>query len=75
MLLDLRPDAYAVAEGADAVVMCTEWNEYKQLDMTRVRGLMRHPVLVDGRNVYDPAMMLKLGFIYRAMGRGGNANT
>ena len=68
--LDLRADAYAVADGADAVVMCTEWNEYKQLDLARVRGLMRTPVLVDGRNVYDPARVLGLGFVYRAMGRG-----
>jgi UDPglucose 6-dehydrogenase len=68
--LDVRADAYQVAEGADAVVMCTEWNEYKQLDMARVRSLMRTPVLVDGRNVYDPARVRSLGFSYRAMGRG-----
>ena len=68
--LDLRADAYEVATGADAVVMCTEWNEYKQLDLARVHGLMRTPVLVDGRNVYDPARVVGLGFAYRAMGRG-----
>lgn len=68
--LDLRPDAYQVADGADAVVLCTEWNEYKQLDLGRVRKAMRTPVLVDGRNVYDPALMRGLGFVYRAMGRG-----
>ncbi|MCC6536218.1 MAG: UDP-glucose/GDP-mannose dehydrogenase family protein [Bryobacterales bacterium] len=68
--LDLRADAYQVAEGADAVVLCTEWNEYKQIDLARVRQAMRTPVLVDGRNVYDPARMRDLGFVYRAMGRG-----
>jgi UDPglucose 6-dehydrogenase len=68
--LDLRADAYQVADGADAVVMCTEWNEYKQLDLIRVRSMMRTPVLIDGRNVYDPARMRDLGFVYRAMGRG-----
>ncbi|MBM3792767.1 MAG: UDP-glucose/GDP-mannose dehydrogenase family protein [Acidobacteria bacterium] len=67
--LDLRADAYQVADGADAVVLCTEWNEYKQLDLARVRQGMRTPVLIDGRNVYDPARVRELGFVYRAMGR------
>ena len=70
--LDVRGNAYEVATGADAVVMCTEWNEYKQIDMEKVRGLMRTPVLVDGRNVYDPARMRELGFVYRGMGRGNS---
>ncbi len=70
--LDLRGNAYEVATGADAVVMCTEWNEYKQIDMEKVRGIMRTPVLVDGRNVYDPARMRELGFVYRGMGRGNS---
>ncbi len=73
--LDLRGNAYEVATGADAVVMCTEWNEYKQIDMEKVRGLMRTPVLVDGRNVYDPARMRELGFVYRGMGRGNSGAT
>ena len=68
--LDLRTDAYQVADGADAVVLCTEWNDYKQLDLARVRQVMRTPVVVDGRNVYDPALMRGMGFVYRAMGRG-----
>jgi UDPglucose 6-dehydrogenase len=63
-----------VADGADGVVMCTEWNEYKQLDLARVRSVMRTPVLIDGRNVYDPARMRDLGFVYRAMGRGQNGD-
>jgi UDPglucose 6-dehydrogenase len=67
--LDIRRDAYCVAEGADAVIVCTEWNEYKQLDLARVRAAMRTPLLVDGRNVYDPARMRALGFTYRAIGR------
>jgi UDPglucose 6-dehydrogenase len=68
--LDLRGDGYEVAAGADAVVMCTEWNEYKQINMERVRESMRTPVLIDGRNVYEPGRMRELGFVYRAMGRG-----
>ena len=67
--MELRPDAYAVADGADAIVLCTEWNEYKQLDLERVRKLLRRPVLVDGRNIYDPKRMRELGFEYQSMGR------
>ena len=62
-------DAYEVAAGADALVLVTEWNEFRQLDMARVKQLMRRPVIVDGRNIYDPAVMRDLGFIYRGIGR------
>jgi UDPglucose 6-dehydrogenase len=61
---------YDAAQEADALLLITEWNEFKQLDMARVRDLMRQPVLLDGRNVYDPQQMRELGFIYRGMGRG-----
>jgi len=63
-------DAYAAAEGADALVLVTEWNEFKQVDMARVAAAMRRKVLVDGRNVYEPAQMRALGFEYRGVGRG-----
>jgi UDPglucose 6-dehydrogenase len=63
-------DPYEVAEGADALLLVAEWNEFKQLDMERIKGLMRQPVLMDGRNVYDPQRMRKLGFTYRVMGCG-----
>jgi UDPglucose 6-dehydrogenase len=62
-------DPYDLADGADALVVVTEWNEFKQLDLHRVRGLMRTPVVVDGRNIYDPKEMAQLGFVYRAVGR------
>ena len=61
---------YEAAQDADAVFLVTEWNEFKQLDMERVRDLMRRPILLDGRNVYEPQHMRELGFIYRGMGRG-----
>jgi len=67
--LDCRADAYAVAEGADALVVVTEWNEFRNLDLERLRGLMAHPVLVDLRNVYDPAKARALGFAYHGVGR------
>jgi len=62
-------DAYAVARGADALVLVTEWNEFRQLDMARVKQLMRRPVFVAGRNIYDPGAMKALGFTYRGIGR------
>jgi len=61
---------YQVAEGADGLILITEWNEFKQLDMARIKTLMRQPVLIDGRNTYDPKRMVELGFVYRGMGRG-----
>jgi UDPglucose 6-dehydrogenase len=62
-------DAYGVAAGADAVVLVTEWNEFRRLDLGRLKASMRTPVLVDGRNIYDPAAMRGLGFTYRGIGR------
>lgn len=66
----LCEDAYKVAEGSDALVMVTEWNEFKHLDLARLKAVMRQPVIVDGRNMYDPQGMRALGFTYRGMGRG-----
>lgn len=65
---------YEVADGADALVLVTEWNEFKQLDMARIARSMRQPVLFDGRNIYEPEKMRALGFIYRGVGRGYNTN-
>ena len=65
---------YSVAEGADALILVTEWNEFKQLDMHRIAQSMRHAVLFDARNIYDPAKMRELGFTYRGIGRGYDAN-
>jgi len=61
---------YQVAEEADALVLVTEWNEFKHLDMARIKALMRGTVLMDGRNIYDPVAMRDLGFVYRGVGRG-----
>ncbi len=68
--VELAENAYALAEGCDALVVVTEWNEFKQLDLARIRELMDRPVLIDGRNIYDPATMKELGFYYRGVGRG-----
>jgi UDPglucose 6-dehydrogenase len=66
----LCEDAYEVAEGCDALIMATDWNEFKNLDWARIKSVMKVPVLVDGRNMYDPAKMREIGFTYRGVGRG-----
>ncbi len=67
--VEYTKDAYAVAAGADAVVVVTEWNEFRHLDMARLKASMRRPVIVDGRNIYDPAVMRGHGFTYKGIGR------
>lgn len=68
--LRLAEDPYDLATGADALLVATEWNEFKQLDLDRIKSVMARPVIIDGRNIYDPQKMHNLGFIYRAVGRG-----
>ncbi|HEV8439816.1 MAG TPA: UDP-glucose/GDP-mannose dehydrogenase family protein [Methylomirabilota bacterium] len=61
--------AYAAADGADAVALLTEWNEFKFLNLERLRRLLRQPVIFDGRNLYEPDRMRRLGFEYHSIGR------
>jgi UDPglucose 6-dehydrogenase len=70
--LECVDDAYTLATGADALMVMTPWNEFKQLDMTRIKGLMAQPVLMDGRNLYEPEDMRNIGFTYFGVGRGYN---
>jgi UDPglucose 6-dehydrogenase len=58
-----------VAEGCDALVVATEWEEFKKLDLEKARKGMTHPILFDGRNLFDPAEMERMGFIYKSIGR------
>ena len=67
--LKLDESPYAMVEGADALVLVTEWKQFRQPDFARIRGLMRMPVLFDGRNIYDPAEIAGHGFLYRGVGR------
>jgi UDPglucose 6-dehydrogenase len=60
---------YEAAAGADAVALVTEWNEFKFLDLERLRGVMRQPVIFDGRNLWQPDRMRRLGFEYYSIGR------
>ena len=66
----LCKDPYEAARGADCLVVLTEWNEFKELDFGRIKKLLRQPLLIDGRNVYDPRRMRALGFRYLGVGRG-----
>jgi len=68
--VEMMHDPYTLAEGCDAIVVMTAWNEFMQLDRVRLRDLMRQPILYDGRNIYEPDEMRKSGFIYRGVGRG-----
>ncbi len=60
---------YEVAKDSDCLVIATEWNEFKELDFSKIKKLMRQPNIIDGRNIYDPAEMKKLGFKYTGIGR------
>ena len=62
-------DMNAVAEGCDALIVATEWDEFKKLDLERARKTMTHPIMFDGRNLFDPEEMERLGFIYKSIGR------
>ena len=67
--VDWCADAYAAMEGADALVIVTEWNEFRALDLGRVKRTLKTPVLVDLRNIYNPAEMKAAGFRYACIGR------
>jgi UDPglucose 6-dehydrogenase len=65
----LSSNAYEVAEGADALLLLTPWSEFRRLDLDVIRQSMQHPLLIDGRNLYDPREMIARGFVYHAIGR------
>lgn len=62
-------DSYEAATRCDMVIILTEWNEFRQLDLNKLKTVMKKPVLIDGRNIYDPIHMKELGFIYQGVGR------
>jgi UDPglucose 6-dehydrogenase len=62
-------DAYDVAKKSDALILVTEWDEFKELNMYTMSSLMNHPIIIDGRNIYDPDVMAKAGFMYEGIGR------
>ena len=70
--VDMYDDPYSMAKDCDALIVNTEWNEFKQLNRRQLLEVMKQPVIFDGRNIYDPEEMTKLGFKYRGVGRGYN---
>jgi UDPglucose 6-dehydrogenase len=67
--VEFASDAYDAAKGADALLILTEWEEFAALDLDRLRGLVKYPIVLDGRNLYDPAVMVEHGFSYYSVGR------
>ncbi len=70
--VEICDNVYEMADGCDALVVVTEWNEFKQLDLEKVKNLLKSPVIYDGRNIYDPVLMRDMGFMYQAIGRGNH---
>jgi UDPglucose 6-dehydrogenase len=70
--VQLAQTPYECASGADAVIVVTEWNEFKQLDLAQLKQTMKQPIIIDARNIYEPAQVKALGFIYRGFGRGND---
>ena len=68
--IKLVENNYDALKGADALVVVTEWNEFRRPDFDRIKSLLRTPVIFDGRNVYDPKVMKEKGFVYYGIGRG-----
>ena len=66
----LAKNAYEAAHGADALAIVTEWQEFRSPDFDRLREILKFPVIFDGRNLYDPAMVSRFGLTYYAIGRG-----
>jgi UDPglucose 6-dehydrogenase len=62
-------DAYSAASGCDALLILTEWAEFGELDLARLRALLKYPIVIDGRNLYEPAEMAQAGLIYHSVGR------
>jgi UDPglucose 6-dehydrogenase len=67
-------DPYKAAAGADCLVLMTEWDEFKKLDLAKLKRLMRQPVIVDARNLFDPAKAKQAGFRYASVGRPSDDN-
>jgi len=65
----MSEDAYEAARGADALLILTEWEEFAALDLKRLKAELKYPIIIDGRNLYDPEIMAAEGFSYYSVGR------
>jgi UDPglucose 6-dehydrogenase len=68
--LETAADPYSCVQGADAMLILTEWDQFRALDLDRVKAALRSPVIVDLRNIYKPADVIAKGFTYVSVGRG-----
>ena len=71
--IEFADTSYDAVAGADALVIVTDWNEYRHPDFARIKEALKTPVVVDGRNLYDRRKMKSLGFTYASIGRGGQS--
>lgn len=67
--VEFAPDPYSCVKNADCICLLTEWDEFKRLNFKKILSLVRHPILIDGRNLYVPQVMRKMGFTYKSVGR------
>jgi UDPglucose 6-dehydrogenase len=67
--LEFADTSYDALKGADALVIVTEWNEFREPDFARIQKMLKNPVVFDGRNIYNPEQMRSLGFTYYSIGR------
>jgi UDPglucose 6-dehydrogenase len=72
--IEFHNDAYSAMEGAAALLLMTEWNEFRQLDIERMKDMLAEPVVIDCRNIYKPSIMNGMGFRYHSFGRPDDAD-
>jgi len=67
--IEYAKNPYEAAKDADQLIVLTEWNEFKQIDLKKLKKILKKPVIFDGRNIYDPLILKNLGFKYFSVGR------
>jgi UDPglucose 6-dehydrogenase len=67
--IEFCENAYDVCKDSDCLLILTEWNEFKEIDLKKIKSLLREPLIIDGRNIYDPNELKKEGFSYLSVGR------
>ncbi len=72
--IEFHKNAYSAMDGAAALVLMTEWNEFRQLDIDKMKDVLAEPIVIDCRNIYKPSIMTGLGFRYHSFGRPGNSD-
>jgi UDPglucose 6-dehydrogenase len=65
----LKDSLYEAAKGADCLLILTEWDDFRKMDLAKIKKNLGHPTIIDGRNLFEPKEMKKLGFVYHSIGR------